>query len=145
LEFDLFTIIQIPANMLDRRFADAGVLKYADERRKKIYVRSVFLQGFLLMKPDELITDMAFAKSVLTVLDCLSRKYGMTHQQIALLYVKQVYAEANVIFGAESAEQIKQNVRDWEGNLPETLMEEITQSFHVTDETLRDPSRWPRS
>ncbi|SFC23995.1 aldo/keto reductase [Pseudoalteromonas denitrificans] len=53
LEFDL-DIIQIPANILDQRFIKAGLLNKLKEKGIEIHVRSVFLQGLLLMNIAEL-------------------------------------------------------------------------------------------
>jgi aryl-alcohol dehydrogenase-like predicted oxidoreductase len=46
-EFDIY---QIPYNVLDRRFSENGVMKQLQSEGTKIYTRSVFLQGLLLME-----------------------------------------------------------------------------------------------
>ena len=84
LESDIFDMIQVPANILDRRFADAGVFNLANEKRKQVYIRSVFLQGLLLMKPEDLSARMAFAKPTLSKIDNLCAQYKYTRQEIAL-------------------------------------------------------------
>ena len=43
-------LIQIPANILDRRFLDKKILKKLRQKKIKIFVRSVFLKGILLNK-----------------------------------------------------------------------------------------------
>lgn len=44
-----FDIVQAPLNLLDRRLIDSGWLKKLCERRIETHIRSVFLQGLLLM------------------------------------------------------------------------------------------------
>ena len=143
LESDILDMIQVPANILDHRFADAGVFNLADEKGKLVYIRSVFLQGLLLMKPEDLQANMAFAKPALTKLDFLCNQYKLTPNRLALLYIKQKYTQGKVVFGAEMSEQIIQNMEDFNGNLPEALMNEINSIFSDAREDLIDPSKWP--
>ena len=47
-------IIQLPLNVLDRRPVTSGMLARLKAAGVEIHARSVFLQGLLLMEPDEL-------------------------------------------------------------------------------------------
>lgn len=144
LESGIFGMIQVPANILDRRFAEAGVFNLAHERGKRVYIRSVFLQGLLLMKPEDLPANMAFAKLTLAKLDFLCNQYRLTPNRLTLLYIKQEYPQAKVVFGAEMSEQLRQNVGDFREDLPEVLMNEIKNKFSDAGVDLVDPSRWPK-
>ena len=44
-----FQILQIPYNIFDRRFEDVAFLKKCKDKNIEIHVRSIFLQGLLLM------------------------------------------------------------------------------------------------
>ena len=61
IDTGVFDLLQVPANVLDRRFAQAGVFERARERDIHIHVRSVFLQGLLLLEQEEIPAAMAFA------------------------------------------------------------------------------------
>ncbi len=50
-EFDL---IQAPLNLVDRRLDESGLLKRLKEKNYEIHVRSVFLQGLLLVPPEKI-------------------------------------------------------------------------------------------
>jgi aryl-alcohol dehydrogenase-like predicted oxidoreductase len=144
LESDLFEMIQVPANILDRRFAEAGVFNLAQEKGKRVYIRSVFLQGLLLMKPDDLPANMAFAKPTLAKLDFLCHQSQLTANRLTLLYIKQEYLQAKVVFGVEMSEQLRQNVEDFKEDLPEVLMNGIKKQFSDAGVDWVDPSRWPK-
>lgn len=45
---DGIEMVQIPANILDRRFQQHNVFDIADEENKDIFIRSVYLQGLFL-------------------------------------------------------------------------------------------------
>jgi aryl-alcohol dehydrogenase-like predicted oxidoreductase len=142
LESDLFDMIQVPANILDRRFADAGVFNLANEKRKQVYIRSVFLQGLLLMKPEDLPANMTFVKPTLRKIDNLSAQYNCNRQKIALLYIKWKYPQARIIVGAETQAQLEQNLNIWEDNC--TLISENNEfdSLSIIDERIINPSFW---
>ena len=47
-----FDIVQIPFNILDRRMVTTGWLKKLNQADVEIHERSIFLQGWMLMKPE---------------------------------------------------------------------------------------------
>jgi aryl-alcohol dehydrogenase-like predicted oxidoreductase len=49
-----FDIFQIPCNILDQRLIQDGTLEILDKKNIEMHARSVFLQGLLLMKVNEL-------------------------------------------------------------------------------------------
>jgi aryl-alcohol dehydrogenase-like predicted oxidoreductase len=65
LRSDGISMIQIPSNLLDRRFEEAGVFSESERQGKHVYVRSIFLQGLLLMDPGRLPDEVRFAGSTL--------------------------------------------------------------------------------
>lgn len=143
LALDILDMIQVPANILDHRFADAGVFTLADEKGKLVYIRSVFLQGLLLMKPEDLPSNMAFVKPTLSNIDNLCAKYKYTRQKIALLYIKGKYPQARIIFGAETPTQLELNLNIWEDNLTSNVEINELESLLIVDERIINPSRWP--
>jgi len=142
LESDILELIQVPANILDRRFADAGVFNLANEKRKQVYIRSVFLQGLLLMKPEDLPARMAFAKPILSKIDNLCAQYGYTRQEMALLYIKGKYPQARIIVGAETPAQLEQNLTIWKDNFKSIYDIQKLDSWSFIDEKIINPSLW---
>jgi aryl-alcohol dehydrogenase-like predicted oxidoreductase len=139
---DLFHTIQIPANVLDRRFQRAGVFKVAEERDRQVYIRSAFLQGLVLMNGDDLPEKMASVKPVLGKLDRLALQYRLSRQAIALLYLRDRFARAKVIFGAEIPEQVLQNTRCWQLEAPAGFLLELDDAFPELDENILNPAKW---
>ncbi len=142
LENDLFDAIQIPTSILDRRFYFAGVFKLAEERHRQIYIRSVFLQGLALMKREDVPAKMANVRHVLMKLEDLATRYGLSRQAIALLYVKNRFSDAKVIFGAEKPEQVLQNTRYWQLKPSPDLLSDVDDAFQELDESILNPATW---
>jgi aryl-alcohol dehydrogenase-like predicted oxidoreductase len=142
LESDIMDIIQVPANILDRRFADAGVFDLAQETKKQVYIRSVFLQGLLLMKPEDLPANMAFAKKPIGKIDSLCAQYQYDRHEIALLYIKGKYPQARIIIGTETPTQLKQNLNIWRNNYTPVFEINEIDSLSILDERVINPSFW---
>lgn len=142
LETEGTDIVQLPTNMLDRRFERAGVFALAKKKGKQIYIRSVFLQGLLLMEPEALPSRMNFARSTLTKLATLSQESGLSKHAIALGYLKAQFFEANVILGAELPIQVKENIVQWNQVIPPSLIPHIQSLFTDIDEKILNPALW---
>jgi aryl-alcohol dehydrogenase-like predicted oxidoreductase len=142
LQSESFDMIQVPANILDRRFADAGVFTLAEAKGKQVYIRSVFLQGLLLMQPDDLPAHMAFARATLNKFDNLCVKYKYSRQELALLYIKYKYPHARIIVGAETAMQLEQNLDIFNQDYNSILTIDTSDSLSIIDERIINPSLW---
>ncbi|RJQ30474.1 aldo/keto reductase [Candidatus Parcubacteria bacterium] len=142
LSIDEITIVQIPSNVLDRRFEEAGVFREAARRRKQLYVRSVFLQGLLLVEPEGLSPRMAFAAPTLDALRSLADSAGITCHRLALGYVRDAYPDAKIIFGAETPEQVARNVEAWRKPLLNGLVEQIQERFRDVEVKVLNPVLW---
>jgi aryl-alcohol dehydrogenase-like predicted oxidoreductase len=138
-------LIQIPSNLLDRRFEQAGVFKLARKNNKRVYIRSVFLQGLLLIPFEGIPDNMSYAKPVLQRLNQLRQETGLTSQEIALGYMKMEMPEARIILGVEQITQLKQNLKSWGKTYPPSLIPKIKTMFMNVDETILNPVLWPAS
>ena len=137
------TIVQVPANLLDRRFEDAGVFDTADRAGKRIYIRSVFLQGLLLMPRAALPDRMLFAAGILDRVRRLADRVELEMAPMALGYVAARYPRARVIFGAETATQVAENLAWWGQPLPEQHLRQIIESMGDVPEAIINPALWP--
>jgi len=143
LNTDGIDIIQIPTNILDRRFENSGVFKLADKKKKKVYIRSIFLQGLLLMNANELPEKMAYAKPVLKKLESISSEFGLTRRELALGYVKTEMPNSKIIFGADIPRHVRENVACWEKDIPVSLCLKVKDVFDSVDEKILNPVLWP--
>ena len=142
LETDGISMIQIPSNILDHRFEQAGVFEVAQERGIEIYVRSVFLQGLILMNVPDLPVYMQFAVQTQKQLENLSKETGLSKQDLAFGYVKQAFPETKVVFGAETSNQVSDNLKSWKKKLPNGFVERIQKYFPFVEEKVLNPALW---
>ena len=143
LKTDGIDMVQLPTNILDRRFETAGVFQLAEEKKKKIYIRSVFLQGLILMDIGEIPEKMSFVKPVIEKLESISNELKLSRKKLALDYIKSEMPDAKVVFGADTPLHVKENVACWEGELLPSSVDRVKKIFDCVDEKILNPTLWP--
>jgi len=136
------SMVQLPTNVIDRRFERAGVFQLADDARKTIYIRSIFLQGLVLLNKDQLPKGMQFASKVIEELDILANKLRMSKIELALGYLKTTKPNARIVFGAETQQQVEKNISIWEKHFRLDLFQELRHIFCSVDERILNPTLW---
>lgn len=144
LDIEGISMIQIPSNFLDRRFEEAGVFRKASDLNKQIYVRSVFLQGLILMNPNDIPMSMKFAEPTIIRIRQLTMKYGISTEELALGYAKRFYPDAKIIFGAETPGQTEKNIKCFQYTLSEHIALEGRNFFKDIDHKIINPQKWPQ-
>ncbi len=140
----LISIVQIPSNILDRRFEKAGVFDLADACSKTIYVRSIFLQGLLMMNNLEIPVNMRFAQKVVSDFEKYIEEKNIDREAVLMGYPREAYQNAKIIFGAETVVQVKSNIQTWNTNIDKQIVKDIPSIFDYTDEKLLNPALWPK-
>lgn len=143
LRSSMISMVQIPANILDSRMKDAGVVELADRLGKALFIRSVFLQGLLLMEEKNIPLSMLFSKEIVLEFASYADRLGMTRQQLALGFVKIRYPNARVIFGAETAGQVADNCMWWKKPPTDDSVKTLAQVFSNIDKKIINPTMWP--
>ena len=142
LKSDGISMIQIPSNLLDRRFEEAGVFSESDRQGEHVYVRSIFLQGLLLMDPGRLPDEVRFAAPTLKRVESLAKRNRLSRQHLAIGYARMAYRKAKIVFGAETVEQVRENIVNWKSSIPEELPIVIQESFRDIDVKILSPDMW---
>jgi aryl-alcohol dehydrogenase-like predicted oxidoreductase len=99
-------LIQVPINVLDQRFLNSGCLKGLAQRGVEIHARSVFLQGLLLMNPDDLSNHFDTVKPVLRLFQQFCREQGISGVDAALGFVSRLPEISAVICGVNNSAQL---------------------------------------
>jgi aryl-alcohol dehydrogenase-like predicted oxidoreductase len=133
-------IVQLPLSVLDRRPIASGMLARLKAAGVEIHARSVFLQGLLLMKPDELPEFFAPLRQTIGRLRETWTQRGLSALGGCLAFALQQPEVDAVIVGVNRLsefEQIETAVRSLTGDETDITLE------HPVDPAYLDPSRWP--
>lgn len=142
LRLDGMDIIQVPSNILDRRFEKLGIFELASQKKKQIYIRSVFLQGLILMNLEDLPSRLSSVRYILEKINALAIELGLTRQELALGYLKIRMPQAKLIIGVDTAQQVMANVMAWRNDPLAILWTRVTETFDQVDEKILNPSLW---
>lgn len=138
------SMVQLPTNILDRRFERAGVFDFAKKAGKTIYIRSIFLQGLLLLGKKELTPNILMASPVLETMNKLCDELLLSQREIAIGYIKKATQTAKIVFGAEKPGQVKENIQSFMKNYDESLVDKVRDNFTDIDPKILNPSLWQR-
>jgi aryl-alcohol dehydrogenase-like predicted oxidoreductase len=136
------SMVQLPTNILDRRFEKTGAFELADNMDKTIYIRSIFLQGLVLLNKNQLPKGMQFASKIIEELDILANKLRMSKVELAMGYLKTTKPNARIVFGAETQQQIEKNISIWKKHFRPDLFQELKHIFCYVDERILNPTLW---
>lgn len=141
---DGIDIVQVPANIFDRRMARAGVFKLAEEMGKQIFIRSIYLQGLALMTPEQVKIKMPFAFGACERFQGFCQQHGLSPLRFAIDHIRSQAPTAKIIIGAETMAQVRENCIQFNApSLPVALHRLWTDEWPEDCIELIDPRMWP--
>jgi len=130
-------LIQLPINVLDQRLLQGGQLAKLKAAGIEIHARSAFLQGLLLMEPENLPEHFAPIRQHLRRYHDFLREYCISPVQAALGFL-EAHEEIDVIVcGVNNHHQLIELCQA-SGPLPDV---DFT-SFALDDTAILNPSQW---
>ena len=129
-------LVQAPYNILDRRLETSGWLQRMSEENVEIHIRSIFLQGLLLMNEDSRPEKFNKWPTLWNHWKNWLKENDSTPVQAAVSFALSDNRISRVVVGVDSLNQFKDiiAVASNIGKFPE--------SFYITDTRLLNPSEW---
>jgi len=131
-------LVQIPLNVLDQRLLLGGQMARLQQRGVEIHVRSVFLQGLLLMDPMTAPEYFAPIRPKLLAWQQALKDRGLTPTQGAFAFARSLGADV-VLAGVVKTSQLEVNCEDFRLARGKDL---DFSGFALNDEIYVNPSRW---
>lgn len=136
--------VQVPGNILDRRFLE--FLRKAHQNGTKIYDRSVYLQGLLLMPEERIPEPLKEVIEYRRKLENLAKEIGITPAELYVRYLFSIAEIDGVLTGVDTVEQLEYNCNVAEaGALPEDVMTKIFRIIPDLPEYIIRPAVWARN
>ena len=133
-----FDLIQAPFSVVDRRLIDTGQLSRLSEQTTELHVRSIFLQGLLLMRPGDLPPAFARWVPLWAAWHEWLAGAGLTPLQACVRYALSFPAISKVIVGVDALRQLDEIL---DAGMGPAL--EVDPRLQSHDVDLLNPSRWP--
>ncbi len=131
--------IQVPLSFVDQRFAKSGILKKAKELRIEVHSRSIFLQGALLMRPEELPSNLSGLAPSIFELRRRAERLGLSVESYLLSQALTSEGISRVVVGVNAAQQLEQLMKSI---LDTTFPDDEGFVDAFLDDGLIDPRGW---
>jgi len=128
---------QVPENICDRRLSHSEEMLELSRDNNEINVRSIFLQGLLLMPKEAIPKSLSESSKSINDLDLYSKKEAVTRIDLCIAYAKSISWASKIIVGVESITQLK-TIFDSSYK----LNNEWEESISVVGELIADPRKW---
>jgi len=132
-----FDLIQAPFNIFDQRLVTTGWLKKLKKRRIKVYVRSIFLQGILLSKLNQLPEKLKKLNKNLIIWENWLKKNKLKPLQACISFVLNQRQLDGIVVGYNNKNQLNQILKQ----------KKMKSSFSIPNLNIRnhkliDPRKW---
>lgn len=142
----LVQAIQLPHNLFDRRFSAGPLFGQLRERGVKLFVRSAFLQGLLLMAEERIPAHLGAVVPVRRKLQELAAEAGISMVELCLRYGLSSPAITSVLIGVDSVGQLRENAAMAQrGPLEESLLKKIEECVPEFPESIVRPALWKQN
>ncbi len=132
-------IVQLPYNILDQNFETSGWIKKLKKMNIKIHIRSIFLQGLLLMDYKNIPKNFLKYKRLLKKLDqeISSSKISRIEACINFVLKKRKYFD-KIVIGLDNFSHLKEIIKI----KPKLSLHEKFKKFASNKSELINPSLW---
>ena len=135
-------IIQLPYSIFDHRMKKAGIFDRED--RCHIDSRSAFIQGLIMMKENEVPDYLSGAKPIIDEIDKICKETNLSRVELAMAYVKRESSISHLVFGVDSIEQLKEDIRLFDKSVSKQLLDQIESEFDNIKAEIVMPSLWKK-
>ena len=137
------TVVQAPMNVLDSRLLHDNLINTLIRHDVKLFIRSIFLQGLIFMKAEELPAHMEFTRPYLKQVNDIALEAERSIQELAFCFVRDSPGVTSIVVGADTIEQLKENIHLLESSpLPDLIYDKIKKISRSVPEEVITPALW---
>jgi aryl-alcohol dehydrogenase-like predicted oxidoreductase len=131
------TVFQVPENICDRRLISSKVIAKLSEEGNTFILRSIFLQGLLLIDPISIPLNLRLATTGVQDLNEFASINSLSTMELCLAYANSISWAKGIIVGVASLKQLKE-IRKTSKTLPSGWDTAIA----TLPTELTDPRKW---
>lgn len=138
--------VQVPMNIFDTRLLTQNLMQTLVDNQVKVFIRSIYLQGLILMDENEVPDHLSIAKAPLHQLKTIAASVNKEIKEIAFSFVRDTPGVTSLVVGAETISQLKENLALLSGApLPPEVYSDILNAFKDLPEELITPALWNKN
>ena len=136
--FDCVDIIQLPINLIDRKFIKKRTINFFKKNKIKIQARSIFLQGLLLDNVSNLKSKKFKSSLTLVKFDEWVKKNKTTSLKACVAFIKSLNCLDSFVIGAENCSQVGEIIH----LLKSKKKYNYPKNIYTSDKKITDPRTW---
>lgn len=133
-------VFQVPLNLFNRSFQELLDAQGTRFKRFKFYVRSIFLQGLLLLNPSDIPRQLSEAIPPLESLNRELSRMGSSTIEATLSFIRERSWVDGVIIGVNSLDELKKNFEVFIQS--KTIDCSFIEKLPHVPSMIQDPRRW---
>lgn len=132
-------LVQVPFNIINDELYSSGTLKLLKKKKIEVHVRSIFLQGILLLNFNQLPIKLFSLKKYWKILENFYQNKNITSLQACLKYVLSFKDIDKIVIGIEDKKQLE-NILNANINFPSFTKPKIK----IKNKNLISPVYWSK-
>lgn len=134
---DGLELVQVPLNVFDQRLLRSGLLERLHADGVEVHIRSVFLQGLLLMAPEDVPESLARVRPMIGAWRAAAAAAGVTPLEGALGFLAGLPDVSTAVCGVNDVAQLRELL-----DALDSKVELDFDAFATEDVSILDPSTW---
>jgi aryl-alcohol dehydrogenase-like predicted oxidoreductase len=135
--FSSLTRFQVPENICDRRLVNSKKLMDLSISGDQINVRSIFLQGLLVMDIHSIPIKLKKASKIIQEFEYYSKSIQSTRAELCTAYALNIPWASKILIGVESQLQLQEILK-----FDTLLIKDWSKNIQKLDESIVDPRNW---
>ena len=141
LNLGVFQFIQIPINLLDRKF-NQNERKLASKKDVKLIARSVLLQGLLAAIKSDLPISLSSLKNPLSELSSIASENSLTLRELALKWALSLEDLDGLVLGVDNPDQLVELFKIFNSGKLSPILSKNIENVKIPDSNILDPRNW---
>jgi aryl-alcohol dehydrogenase-like predicted oxidoreductase len=135
-------LIQVPVSVLDQRLLTSGHLLHLKHLGVEVHARSVFLQGLLLMEPEQLPSYFEPVKHHLRAYHTFLQQHHVSLLEAALGFVYSCPEIDHVVCGVNHHNHLLELLNATKIKQFNSSLGNLGKEFAISDPAILNPSQW---
>ncbi len=135
-------IIQVPGNIFNQSIINSEIIQNFHYESKEVHVRSIFIQGLLLMEMKDIPPKFSEIKKPLSDYKNLALELNISVSELAILCVKKILPQAKLVLGFDNITQLSSLENIDNLNISDSDIEAVIKLGNKNKNKLWDPRYW---
>jgi len=138
----LIKILQIPGNIFNQDILLSEEINKFTSSGGKIQIRSVLIQGLLMMDPQVIPSNIQETKAGVSYFQDTAKELNINKVHLAILCINYLLPEAEIIIGVDNKTQVKDLLSIDKSNIKNSDIKEILKECKTHAGEHWDPRNW---